>query len=475
MLDNVILFLPELFYGLMALVLFGLSLADGKKARVDFYTAWVLGAIGLVITVACLMNNGELFFKAYRVDMFSQLFKLFMSLGLFLVLCVSAGMEEGVDEHFHPEFYLFLTTATLGMFMLVSAVEMITLYVALELSSYSLYLLVPLRKRGGRDTEAAVKYFFVGAVSSAVMLFGMSYLFGVTQTTYIPVMLAKLPAVIAMPGAVIGLVLTMCGLFFKLAVFPFHAWAPDVYEGGANQLVAYIATASKMAGVAILVRLTALAGLDSLYFVNVLIILSIVCMTFGNLVAIKQRDFKRLLAYSSIAHGGYILLGLLNISELGFAAVIFYAAAYLVLSFACFMVIILVSEQGRNVSLEDFAGLHSRSPLLAMLLLLGVFGLAGLPPTAGFTGKLFIFLALLKSNYLWLAVLAMVNVTISLYYYIGVVKAAYLAPPAEGSQPITLSLPMKVLSYAVIALIVYLGVGFQALYNLAEKAALAVM
>lgn len=312
-------------------------------------------------------------------------------------------------------------------------------------------------------------------MSSALMLFGMSYIFGICQTTYLNEIAARLPSLIHHPGAVIGLVLTLCGLFFKLAVFPFHIWAPDVYEGSANPAVAYIATTSKVAGMAILIRLTALSGAASGYLVNVLIILSIVGMTFGNLVAIKQKDFKRLLAFSSIAHAGYVLLGIMAMSEYGYGSVIYYSVVYLLLNFACFIVIISVSDKGKNVMIDDFSGLYKRAPLLAMTLLLGVFGLAGLPPTGGFTAKFLVFIAIIEKGYLWLAILAMVNVTISLYYYINVVKAAYLHPPVEGSTDIDVSIPLRLLNYAVVAMIIFLGLYPKTLFDWARAAAMAVL
>ncbi len=475
MLNQVILFLPELFFLFMALVLFGLSVLSGRpNPRRDYYTALVLSAIGLVITLGSLGAEGHLFFRAYRLDLFSQIFKCFLSLGLFLVIAISSRLGD-IEERHHPEFFLFLTTSTLGMMLLVSAVELITLYVALELSSYSLYILVPMRKKSEADTEAGVKYFFIGAMASATMLFGMSYIYGVCHTTYLVEIVNRLPSLMFSPGAVLGMILTLCGLFFKLAVFPFHTWAPDVYEGGANHVIAYIATTSKMAGMAILIRLTALSGGGSTYMINLLIILAMVGMTFGNLVAIKQKDFKRMLAYSSIAHAGYVLLGIMSMSEMGYSSVIYYALVYMVLNFACFMVLITVSKQDRNVMIDDFSGLYKRAPLLAVTLLLGVFGLAGLPPTGGFTGKFLIFIAIIEKGYLWLAIFAMINVTISLYYYINVVKAAYLNPPAEGSEKIKISVPLRLLNYAVIVLILWLGLYPATLFDQARIAARAVL
>ncbi len=475
MLDQVILFLPELSLLVMALILFGLILISGSSPKRDYNVALVLSAVVLAVTAFSLYKEGNLFFDAYRVDKFSQIFKLFLSLGLFLVITICSKLEDSVEERQHLEFYLFLTTCTVGMMMLVSAVELLTLFVALELSSYSLYIIVPLRKNAAYDAEAAVKFFFIGAMSSAVMLFGMSYIFGVTQTTYLNEIMSSLPSLIQHPGAVIGLVLTLCGLFFKLAVFPFHIWAPDVYEGAGNQVVAYIATASKVAGMAVLIRLTALSGASSAYLVNVLIILSIVGMTFGNLVAIKQKDFKRMLAFSSVAHAGYVLLGILAMSQYGYSSVIYYSVVYLLLNFACFIVIVTVSEKGKNVMIDDFSGLYKRAPLLAITLLLGVFGLAGLPPTGGFTAKFLVFIAIIEKGYLWLAILAMVNVTISLYYYINVVKAAYLNPPAEGSAAIEISVPLRLLNYGTLALILFLGLYPKTLFDWAMAAAKTVL
>jgi len=226
---------------------------------------------------------------------------------------------------------------------------------------------------------------------------------------------------------------------------------------------------------AILIRLTALTNGSSAYLINLLIVLSMIGMTFGNLVAIKQKDFKRLLAYSSIAHAGYILIGILTMSKLGYSSVIYYALAYLILNFACFMVLITTSEKGKNVAIEDFNGLYSRAPLLAMTLLLGVFGLAGLPPTGGFTSKFLVFIAAIEKGYFWLVVFAMVNVTISLYYYINVVKAAYLNPPAEGSEKIKISVPLRLLNYVVIIIILWLGLYPATLLDRARTAAEAVL
>ena len=252
--------------------------------------------------------QGTLFSGVYRVDLFSQVFKVLLMIGLVLVISLCSELE-GIREDRHPEFYLLLSVCTLGMMILVSSVELLTLYVALELTSYSLYILVALRKGGGLQREAGIKYFLLGASTSAVMLFGLACLFGASHTTYVVDLIQTLPGLINTPMAFIGLLLTLCGFFFKLALFPFHVWAPTVYQGAANQVTAYIATASKVAAIAVLIRLVALTGGTNLNLAHVLIALSLLSMTLGNLAAIIQKDFKRLLAYSAIAHAGYVLIG----------------------------------------------------------------------------------------------------------------------------------------------------------------------
>lgn len=468
------LFIPELYCLLMALVFFGLAMSARPNPRRDYFAALFMAGVGVVVALACVRLEGTLFFEAYRVDLFSQVFKVMLAMGFFLVVCLCTELN-GIEERHHPEFYLFLTTCTLAMMMLVSSVELLTIYVALELSSYSLYILVPLRRGHGIDVEAGIKYLMVGACASAVMLFGLSYIFGVTHTTYVVEIIQVLPGVIGTPAAIVGLLLVLCGFFFKLAVFPFHFWAPDVYQGAANQVTAYIATASKVAAVAIIIRMVALSGGNSKYLVDILVTLSIASMTLGNLVAIVQKDMKRLLAYSSISHAGYVLIGILSMSATGYASAIFYALAYLVMNLCCFLVVVKVAHDGSDLKIAQLAGLHRRSPLLAMALMLAVFGLAGIPPTIGFTGKFLVFAAAMEKGYVTLVIIAMINATISLYYYILVVKAAYLMEPDEELPRLPVSMPTKVLTVVLVTVMVVFGVFPHHLLEVARAAARMLM
>ncbi len=468
------LFIPELYYLLMAGVFFCLSLLPRPRPKRDYYVALILASLGVIVSLASVNLQGTFFFQAYRVDLFSQVFKSILAMGLFLIVCICSELT-GVDENRQPEFYLLLTICTLAMMMLVSAVELLTIYLSLELSSYSLYILVPLRRGHNVDLEAGIKYFVVGASISAIMLFGLATLYGATHTTYVVELVQILPGMLDRPMAFIGLLLTLCGFFFKLAVFPFHFWAPSAYQGAANQVTAYIATASKVAAVAILMRMVALSGGASIYLVYVLVALSIASMTLGNLVAIMQKDMKRLLAYSTIAHAGYVLIGILSMSSSGYASAIFYAAAYLIMKFTCFLVVVKVAYDGSDLKVAQLAGLHHRSPLLAMALMVSIFSLAGIPPTIGFTGKFLVFIAAMRKGYFVLVLIAMINVVISLYYYLLILKAAYLLKPDEELSPIPVSFSTKAFTGALVTAIIVFGVFPHYLLELARAAASALM
>ncbi len=469
---NWFLFYPELYYFAGGMVFLGLSMLRQSNPRRDYFAAMFLAALGVLVCLIGVNQEGFLFLKAYRVDLFSQVFKVMLSLGLFLVICLCSELRAIAERH-HPEFYLLLFVCTLAMMLLVSGAHILTIYVALELSSYSLYVLVALRRDERLGLEAGLKYFLVGIFVSAVMLFGIALLYSATQVTYLTDMIRVLPGVLDSPLVVIGLLLTLCGFFFKLAVFPFHFWAPDVYQGAANQATAYIATASKVAAIAILTRMVAVTGDGSIYLAQVLVILSIISMTVGNLAAIVQKDLKRLLAYSAVAHAGYVLIGILSMNQLGYSSVIFYAMALLVMKFTAFLVVVKVADDGRNLQIAQLAGLHRRSPLLAMALMVSVLSLAGIPPTIGFTGKFLVFAAAMEKGYFTLVLIAMINVVISLYYYLLILKAAYMQEPAETQAPLHVSPPVKILAGLLVCVMVVAGIFPRYLIELASAAAAA--
>jgi NADH-quinone oxidoreductase subunit N len=305
------------------------------------------------------------------------------------------------------------------------------------------------------------------------MLFGMSYLFGLTHTTYLAEIIDRLPVLMSRPAGVVALLFTGAGLMFKLSLFPFHYWAPDVYQGSANQVATFVATVSKAAAVAVIIRIFSLTGASeggSGGLVQALTFLSVASMTLGNLSAIIQKDFKRMLAYSSIAHAGYILIGVVAMSPAGFAASIFYAAGYLVMNFTCFYVLTRIATDGADVPIDGLAGLYTRSPLYALTLLTGLISLAGIPPTVGFVAKWYVFAAAMQAGHWLLVVIGAINAVISLYYYLRVLRMAYLVEP--GSLPvIRATWPNRVLNVLLVAALVYAGFFPGALTDMVYRAA----
>ncbi|MGA2400527.1 MAG: NADH-quinone oxidoreductase subunit N [Syntrophobacteraceae bacterium] len=449
-----------------------LSAAQPPPRRREHLTALFLASLGILVCLVSVGSQGYLFIRAFRVDIFSQVFKTLIALGLFLIVCICGGIT-GIGERRHRVFYFLLFTCTLALMLLVSADHLLSIYISLEVSSYSLYILVALRQDRGLGLEAGIKYFLVGTFASAVMLFGMALLYSTSGTTYLADMARVLPGIINQPGVIIGLLFTLGGFFFKLAVFPFHFWVADTYQGAANQVAAYIATASKVAAIAVILRVVAFAGQGSAYLVHCLVILSVVSMTLGNLAAIVQKDLKRLLAFSTIAHSGYVLIGILVLSPAGYSGAIFYALALLVMKFTAFMVIVELASDGRNLQIEELAGLHKRSPILALALMVSLFSLAGIPPTIGFAGKFLVFVAAIEKGYIALVIIAMINVVISLYYYLLVIKAAYLLEPAEALPPLSVSFAGKLLAGTSSVVIVVAGFSPYWLVQLAQTAARA--
>ena len=469
------LYLPELTLLLMALVFFFASLGNLKESRLRSL-GLLLSAIAVTASVYSYGFKGSLFFEAYRVDAFSQVFKVIITFGLFIVIYLGDGLY-GVDDTLRPEYYLFLTISAFGLVSMSSAVELITIIISLEISSFALFIIIPFRKQGAyrEQMEAGIKYALFGVTASGITLYGMSYIFGMTHTTYLADLMKIIPGVILKkPLMLIGLVMLLSGFFYKLALFPMHFWAPDVYEGAANETTSFVATLPKVAAVALLIRLISLAGADASQFTWVMMIFAVLSMTFGNLSALVQTDLKRLLAYSSIAHAGYLMIGLLCASELGYLSGIYYVAGYLFMNLACFFVIYHLAPQGRNISFDDLKGLYKRSPLMALTLAVGAFGLAGIPPTIGFTGKLFIFTAAIKKDMYALVILAVINTGIAIFYYLKMVRAAYTSVDDEVS-PINLRVSTSVLGIFFIVIIILLGTFPQGFIDFAKEAVAAVI
>ncbi|RPI97789.1 MAG: NADH-quinone oxidoreductase subunit N, partial [Chloroflexi bacterium] len=425
-------FLPELVILAGGLVLFFISLGEnrGQQAR---NAALFTACATIVVTLFCLGQEATLFSGAYRVDLFSQVLKVVFAAGFGVILLLSGGLGD-IREDVKAEYYLFLTISVSGLMMLVSSIDIITLVIALEVSAFPLYLMIPMRReREGQRTqmESAIKYIMFGVAANGIMFFGMSYLYGLTGTTSLPAMLPKLQAVISSPLAIVGLAMTFCGLYYKLAVFPFHFWTPDVYQGASNETASLIASLPKIGGVAVLVRFVSLSTPDNKTVALLLTVLAVGSMFYGNLIALMQKDFKRLLGFSAIAHAGYALVGFVALDDLGYSAAVYYIIGYLLMVLACFVVICKVSRDGHNVAIEELAGLHRRAPLLAVTLAVGVFALAGMPPFVGFMGKLGLLTAAWHKGHVALVIIAVLNAAIAVYYYLSVVKESWFRDPGE--------------------------------------------
>jgi NADH-quinone oxidoreductase subunit N len=467
---QMMLLLPELTLGLSALTLFFCALGTFRDATLEIL-ATGLALLCLLAAAAAFGQEGMLFFDTYRVDLFSQMFKILLTLGLLLVIRSGPGLR-GIEEHLKAEYYLFLAVAALGMVLLSSAHELLTILLSLEIAAFALYVIIPFRHPKGHRVhmEAAIKYLLFGAVATGILLYGMSYLFGLGNSTHLGRLALTLPGLLGNePLAIIAMVMLLCGFFYKLALFPMHFLTPDVYQGSANETAAFIATLPKIAVVAILIRLLSLAGAEAGRLTWVLAIFAVLSMTVGNLCALVQNDLKRLLAYSSIAHAGYVMVGVLSVSQLGFAAAIYYMLGYLLLNLACFFVIYQIAPQGENPTFDHLRGLYRRSPLLAATLAAGAFGLTGIPPTIGFTGKFLVFTAAIERGFHALVILAVINSALSAFFYLKMVRAAY-SPADESGERIALGMPATVLGLFLLAAILLAGILPQGIIALAKEA-----
>ena len=454
--------LPELWLLGIVCALFVACLRGSRRVA-----SWlpVAAGIGVLVAVAGLPARGEMLAATYRLDALSQFFKLAIAFGFAVVVGIGAGKKDNQD--LTPDYYMLLGLSAWGLMLLSSCVELVTMYLALELSSYSLYALIPLRGQDRRAAEAGIKYIMFGAVVTALALFGLSYIMAAKHTTYIAALAASSWSFADAPLAVVGLTLFLAGFFYKLALFPFHFWCPDVYQGAKNETAAYTATIPKLGAVVVLVRLAAFVT-PHMEVTTIFAILGAVSMTGGNLAALVQRDVKRLLGYSSVAHAGYVMLGLAAGSAAGLAASAFYSLAYILMNLAAFYVVCTMATKGENPSLDDLDGLYHRAPALAMILAVAAFALVGLPPTAGFTGKLFLLSAAWDQGFHWLVIVAVLNTAISIYYYLGLVRHAYTG---ESDAP-ALAIPKGTLVFGGVlaALVLLAGIVPAPLYDLAAMA-----
>lgn len=387
-----------------------------------------------------MLTAGKTFFSdSILVDPFALFFSMIFLAATALVILLSARYLN-VEHEQHGEYYALILFATIGMITLVEGVDLIVQFIALETMAISFYVLAGFLRHDRRSNEASLKYLLLGAFSSGILAYGFSLLYGISgSTNLIEITGAIQDRSPNDPIVMLALVTVAAGLFFKVAAVPFHQWAPDVYEGAPTPITAYLSVASKAASFALLLRL-----FQSVFWPVrdhwqwLLAAVAVASMTVGNLAALGQKNIKRLLAYSSISHAGYVLLGLVAAAtpegnSTGLRAVAFYLFAYAFMNFGAFAVVIILRRQGLiGDNLEDLDGLITRSPFAAVLLLIFMLSLAGIPPTAGFIGKYYIFLALIQSGHYYLAIFAAAYVVPALYYYFRVIVHAWLRPSTDA-------------------------------------------
>jgi len=471
--------LPEIGLVVLGALVLTLDLAWRGPARRGL--GWVTAAGLVVIAILAVLFSQPgiqpqlIFGGMLRLDGTAFVFRLIFLVGAALTALFMVDQEP---EGQQGEFYALMLVATLGMNLMASSADLIMLYLAIETTSLPLYVMAGFMTRDPKSTEAGIKYFLFGAMTSAVMLYGFSLLFGFAGTTNIYFMtrqFASLPLLLP----VLGVVLVLVGFGFKVSAVPFHFWAPDVYEGAPTPVAGFLSTASKAAGFAVLMRvLMAAFPPDEAPWIYanwtmLVAILAAASMIVGNLLAMVQKNIKRLLAYSSIAQAGYILAGVAaaNIpgvapeNQLGYAGATYYLLSYLVTNLAAFGVVALVGRVVGSDDIDAYAGLQRRNSGLALALLVALLSLGGIPPLSGFIGKLLVFGAAIQAGLIWLAVIGVLTSVVALYYYLNVLKVVYQGSPASGSQPLPVTVPWRIALLVCIVGILILGTVVGPLYT----------
>lgn len=436
---NILPALPEIFVLSMASAILLIDLFLSERQRAGSYYLAQITLIGAAILTAQTLTAPATFTFGHMFvsDTLSGLLKLAIYLVTFFVFAYSRDYlnQRGM---FRGEYFVLGLFGVVGMMVMVSASHFLTLYLGLELLSLCLYAMVAFQRDSSQATEAAMKYFVLGAIASGMLLYGMSMIYGATGSLDI----ARVRQVVAGLGVdnmvlVFGLVFIVVGIAFKLGSVPFHMWVPDVYHGAPTAVTLYVGTAPEIAGAALVLRLL-VSGLEPLAasWVDMLTILAVLSMFVGNVIAIAQENIKRMLAYSAISHMGFFLLGILAATPIGYGSAVFYVLIYAVMSLGAFGMIILLSRAGFEAEkLSDFRGLNQRSPWYAFLMLLLMFSMAGVPPTLGFVAKLQVIQAIVGVEKYWLAIVAVLFAVVGAYYYLRIVKLMYF-DDADDTSPI---------------------------------------
>ena len=438
---------PELILASLALLLFVMEpfVRREKKRLLGYFSLGAL-ALSALSLIPLWGENISAFNGMIALDRYSLFFKL-VSLSIAALVIMISFLYIEIERINLGEYYGLILFATVGMMLMPSATDLLSFYLSLELMSMSFYILTAFMRKDPKSMEAGIKYFLTGVFTSGLILYGIAFLYGFSGTTNLKAIQAFLSTqeLASSPTLTMALILMIAGFGFKIAAVPFHMWAPDVYEGAPTSITAFLSAGSKAATFAAMLRVF-MTGLGFSYssWWQLLWIVAAFTMTLGNVVALVQTNIKRLLAYSSIAHAGYILMGLITASKTGLAGVLIYIVGYAVMTLGAFtMIILLCRKNMRGDQISDFRGLARTHPAVAAAFVLFALSLIGIPPTAGFVGKLFLFSAAVQGGFYWLAVIGVLNSAISLYYYFRVVMVMYMQEP-ESAMPLSFSTPLTV-------------------------------
>jgi len=442
--------LPESILVICACLLFIIEPFLPKNRR-DLMGYFAMAALTLSGGSLVLLwgENISAFNGMIVIDLFALVFKTILLITSGLTILISIRYIK-IEKIHLAEYYGLILFATVGMMFLPSTSDLLSFYLSLELMSIAFYILVAFMRKDPKSLEAGIKYFLTGILTSGLMLYAIALLYGLTGTTHLGSMKAffasqNAPSILSNPMLLFALVLLVAGFGFKIAAVPFHMWAPDVYEGAPTPISAFLSIGSKLSVLSAMLRVFVF-GLSGSYddWWQILWVVAVLTMTLGNIAALVQTNFKRLLAYSSIAHAGYFLVGLLAKSEYGMAAIVIHSVAYLLMTAGAFTMVILACKQGdRGDQIQDLRGLGQEYPIVGVAFVLFALSLIGIPPTAGFIGKLFLFGAAIEGEFYWLAVIGVINSVISLYYYFKVATVMFMEEAPQGMS-LSFSMPLKV-------------------------------
>lgn len=482
---------PEITVAVFLVILVTVDLILGKRNK---QVLPFIALAGLLVTgffviqqfstsaFASVQNNiGN--FGLIAVDSFGNYFKLIIILSSIFVVLFSISSSE-IKQAFdrHGEYYSLIFGMILGMMLMVSSADLILIYLSIELVSLSSYVLAGFTKQSLRNSEASLKYIIYGGTASGIMLFGISILYGIIGTTNLYAINTILQNGAFQPLAlIVSCILIFTGFGFKISVAPFHFWTPDVYEGAPIAITAYLSIASKAAGFALLIRFIKVTFIQSISsdgywqllsvidWKSFLIMISILTMTLGNFSALWQDNLKRMLAYSSIAHAGYLLLGIAVFSDQGIMAILIYFLIYLFMNLGAFFVVMLIANKIGSEEIDEYDGIGYKSPLLGVSLAVFLVSLTGLPPTAGFIAKLYLFIALVDAKMIAVAIIALLNTVVSLYYYVRVLKHMFLTKPKNEEEKISISFSDTLILLALLIPVFVFGLYFTPIVNLARN------